>query len=64
MADIILAVLIILAGICCGGVSVIVLWGNAMGGVTNADAVNNWPALVFAILAIAGVGGGISILVF
>jgi hypothetical protein len=64
MAEIILAVLCILFGIGFAFVALLVLWGNAMGGVTNASAVNNRPAIVFAILAIAGVGGGISILVF
>lgn len=64
MAEIILAILCILAGVACGLGVTIVLWANAMGGVTNSSAVNNWPALVLAILAVAGVGGGIAILIF
>lgn len=64
MAEITLAVLCILFGIGFAFATLLVLWANAMGAVTNAQSVNNWPALVLAILAIAGVGGGISILVF
>jgi hypothetical protein len=64
MAEIILAVLCILAGIVFGIGTLLVLWANAMGGVTNAQAVNNWPALTFLLLAVAGIAGGIVILVF
>lgn len=64
MAEFILAILCILAGVVCGLGALLVLWANAMGGVTNASAVNNWPSLVLAILAVAGVGGGIAILIF
>jgi hypothetical protein len=64
MAEIILAVLCILAGIVFGIGTLLVLWANAMGGVTNAQAVNNWPALIFLLLAVAGIAGGIVILVF
>jgi hypothetical protein len=64
MSEIILAVLCIVAGIIFGLGTVLVLWANAMGAVTNASAVNNWPALIFLLLAIAGIAGGISILLF
>lgn len=64
MAEIILAVLCILAGIVFGIGTLLVLWANAMGGVTNAQAVNNSPALIFLLLAVAGIAGGIAILVF
>ena len=64
MAETILAILCILAGVICGGIALLVLWANAMGGVTNASAVNNRPSLVLAILAVAGIGGGIAILIF
>ena len=64
MSQIILAVLCILAGAIFGIGTLLVLWANAIGGVTNASEVNNWPALVFLILALAGIAGDISILVF
>lgn len=64
MAEIILAILCILAGVICGLGALLALWANAMGGVTNASAVNNKPSLVLAVLAIVGVAGGIAILIF
>lgn len=64
MAEIILAAVCLIAGAAFALLTALVLWANAMGGVTNAQAVNNWPALLFLILAIASIGGGISILVF
>jgi hypothetical protein len=59
MAEIILGALCLIAGVVCALVASLVLWANAMGGVTNAAAVNNRPALWFAILAIAGCAGGL-----
>lgn len=59
MAETILGALCLLAGAVCAFMALLVLWANAMGGVTNASAVNNRPALWFAFLAIAGVAGGI-----
>lgn len=64
MAEIILGVLCILAGLLCALATMLVLWANAMGGVTNASAVDNRPALFFLIFAVISLGGGISILVF
>lgn len=64
MAEIILAVLCIAAGLFCWGCSLLVLWANAMGGVTNASAVDNAPAFWIALVGLVGVVGGISILVF
>jgi hypothetical protein len=59
MAEIILGALCLIAGVVCALLALVVLWGNAMGGVTNASAVNNRPALVLAIIALAGVAGGL-----
>jgi hypothetical protein len=64
MAEIILAVLCILVGLACGLGALLALWANAMGGVTNASAINNWPSLVLAVFAVACLGGGVSILIF
>lgn len=62
MAEIILGALCLIAGVVCALLALMVLWANAMGGVTNASAVNNRPALVFAILALAGFIGGFTII--
>jgi hypothetical protein len=64
MAEIVLAVLCIVAGLGCALLTLIVAWGSAIGAVTNAAAARNWPILVLALLSIAFLAGGISILVF
>lgn len=62
MAEIILAILCIIVGLACGIGAVIVLWANAIGGVTAAYAVDNWPALFLAIGFLAGIGSGLWLL--
>jgi hypothetical protein len=59
MAEIILAVLCLIAGAAFALLALLVLWANAMGGVTNAAAVNNAPAFWFAAAAIAAIAGGL-----
>lgn len=62
MAEIILAIICIVVGLVGLAATVLVLWANAIGGVTNADAVNLWPALVAFIVAIAAFAGALTIL--
>lgn len=64
MAEVILAVLCILVGLLCAGLAVLTLWANAIGGATNREAVNVTPVIVFAIVALAAIGGGVAMLVW
>lgn len=64
MAEFILAILCILAGVIAGGLAILGFFANAMGAATNRDAVDLKPVVICAVLAIAGIGGGIAILVF
>lgn len=63
MAEIILGALCLVAGVVCALIALLVLWANAMGGVTNASAVNNKPAAWLVLLAIAGVAGGLFLII-
>lgn len=63
MAEIIVAVLCIIAGLGCALLTLVVMWGSAFGAATNASAVNNWPIVVLALLLIAAIGVGIAIIV-
>jgi len=63
MAEIILAIVCIVIGVLCILLAVLTLFANAFGGATNRAAVNLWPVLVLAGMAVVGVGGGVAILV-
>ena len=63
MAQTILAVLAILAGAGCLTLTFIFFLGNAMGGATNPSMVDHKPTVICAVLAVAGIAGGIFMLV-
>lgn len=64
MAELILAILCIVIGVVFAGFALLGLFANAMGGVTNPSAVDLKPAAVCALIAVAGIAGGVTILVF
>lgn len=64
MAEIILAVICIVVGIVALAAAALVLGANAIGGVTNASAVNITPALLALIVALLAFAGAASILFF
>lgn len=64
MAEITLAVLCIVAGLLCAALALLSAGANHIGGATNPSMIDHKPTVIFAVLALAGIGGGISILVF
>lgn len=59
MAEIILGALCLITGVVCAFIALVVLAANAIGGATNASAVNTRPAFWLGLLAVAGIGGGV-----
>lgn len=63
MAEAILAVLCILLGVTAALLAVLSLWaGVSERAATGSGGTGLWP-LVFAVIAVAGIGGGIAILI-
>lgn len=63
MAEIILAVLCILVGVVCGAGALLFAWASALEQAATGSSSLTGAAWL-AILAVIGIGGGISILVF
>lgn len=62
MAEIILAILCIVVGVVCAALAVLTAWAGALKQAATGSS-EGTSGLLFAILAIAGIGGGILILV-
>ena len=63
MAEIVLGIILIVAGLGCGLVAAVVLMANSIGGATAPDKVRMTPFFVFAILAVLGFAGGFVLLI-
>ncbi len=63
MAEFILACLAIAAGLICAALSLLSAGANHMGGATNPSMVDHKPTVIFAVIALAAIGGGIFMLV-
>jgi hypothetical protein len=61
-AEIVLGLICLALGLICAGLALLALFANAMGGVTNRSAVNLWPVVALAIMAVLGFGAGVGLL--
>lgn len=64
MAEIILAWLCIIVGAGCAAVAMFAAWATALERAATGSSDNDRTAVWFALVAFAGIGGGILILVF
>lgn len=62
MAEIILAALAILAGVICAAFALLSAGANAHVAATNPSMVNHKTTVIFAVLALAGIAGGVFML--
>ena len=63
MAEFILGCLAIAAGLICAALSLLSAGANHMGGATNPSMVDHKPTVLFALVAVVAIGGGIFMLI-